>query len=391
MNKREIGLNLGAYAYMVYFIFGIMYYATLSSTALLVNNLITSALCFFFWYLFRNDKISYESYSHILILITFTALGFINLYLGGLDSPMMYWFLAIALGSGFLLNTKWMLIWGINLAIFYFVCLYMKLNNFSFPIGMKLEGNTYLFFHMSSLIGVISLVLLFALTYIDSSNKYNKTINETNNRNSLLLKVLNHDLANPIMVLDMHTKRLNEKNLENVKEKLIKSNQTIINILNSVRTIDKFHVSKIELEEVDLWECVTDATSNMKDLFTKKNINFSYEIPEDTVVNIDKNIFSNQILKNILTNACKFSAPDSTISLVFKENKLTISDSGIGIPEDMINTLFDYDSKNSRPGTMQEKGTGFGLPIVKDCCERMNIEIAVDSNKNGTNFILNFS
>lgn len=391
MNKKEIGLNLGAYAIIVYFIFGIMYYAILSSTALLINNLITSVLCFFIWKLFKNEKISYEMYSHSLVIITFTALVFINLYLGGLESPMLYWFLATALGSGFMLDTKWMLIWGTNLAIFYFFCLYMKLNNIYFPLEMELDSNTYIFFHMSSLIGVISLILLFTWTYIDSSNKYNNKINETSSRNSLLLKVLNHDLANPIMVLDMHTKRLNEKNLESVKDKLIKSNQTIIDILNSIRTIDKFHVSKTELEKVDLWGCIIDATTDIKDLFKKKNLNFTYEIPENSVVNIDKNVFSNQILKNLLTNACKFSSPDSTVSLVFKNNKLTISDSGIGIPAGMIDTLFDYDSKNSRPGTMQEKGTGFGLPIVKDCCDRMNIKIAVESSKNGTNFILHFS
>lgn len=391
INKRKIGYILGTYAFWCFLVFGVFYYVSIESKLLFINNTITSLACLFFAQLLKNKKIEYQNYSHSLIVLTFSALVVINLTLGGISSPMLYWFLAIILGAGFMLNSKWMAIWGMNVATVYLVCLYLNYQGISFEFQMKLNQDQYWLYHISSLIGVITLIALFAWSYIETTQKYNKELQESYDRNNFLLKVLNHDLANPLTVLDINAKLLKPENAEKIKEKLIESNKTIIDILNSVKSIDKFHISEVQLQKMNLNDCVMNTVEEVKTQFSAKEIEFQVEVPEDLEISMAKSIFKNQILKNILTNACKFSQPKSTIQIKYQDNKLIISDSGVGIPSEMINGLFDYKSNNSRKGTLGEKGTGFGLPIVKDCCDKMNIEITVESSENGTDFNLKFA
>lgn len=391
MNRRNLGLILGKYAYITFFIFGFFYYFTIGSKILLINNLLTSFLSYFCCYQLKKDKISFTTYSHLLISGTFTSLFIINLILGGITSPMLYWFLAPLLGSGFMLGSRWMAFWGGLLVFNYLVLFIFNFLNLILPFQIVLNAHMHLIFHLSSLIGVVSLVMIFAWSYIDITQQYNQEIQESNDRNSFLLKILNHDLANPIIVLDLYTKKLSQDNFEEIKTKLRKSLKTVVDILNSARTIDKFHISEIELEDIKLKEVVSETLPELEELFSEKKINFLLDIPDDTRVKISKNIFSNQILKNLLTNACKFSIPNSNVSIIYKDNNLIVRDTGIGIPEDLIGTLFDYKSNNSQTGTMGEKGTGFGLPIVKDCCDKMNIQISVTSNEKGTDFTLRFT
>jgi signal transduction histidine kinase len=390
MEKRKIGLILGTYAYWCFLIFGFFYFVTLGSKLLFYNNALTSIFCFGCVQLLKRDKIKFNTYSHLLVACTFTALVVINLTLSGLNSPMQYWFLAIILGAGFMLETKWMVLWGFKVSAFYLFCYYLGMNSITFDFQILLKGDMYSIYHLSSLIGVVTLIILFAWSYINLTYQYNKELKKSYDRNNFLLKILNHDLANPITVLELGIRKINANNCDEVKEKLLKSNKSMIDIINSVRSIDKFHISEINFETENLKSCVEEVIPEVQLIFAEKNLTYEIEVPANIQVNISKSIFTNQILKNLLTNASKFSEPNASIYIRYQDSTLIISDSGIGIPKAMISDLFDYRSNNSRKGTMGEKGTGFGLPIVKDCCDKMNIEITVASDDDGTDFNLTF-
>ena len=84
------------------------------------------------------------------------------------------------------------------------------------------------------------------------------------------------------------------------------------------------------------------------------------------------------------------------IESVVKESHITlnIKDSGVGIPESLLDKIFDPTEKTTRKGTSGEKGTGFGLPIVKESVELFNGIITVRSSTldhdHGTIFSLRF-
>jgi signal transduction histidine kinase len=102
-----------------------------------------------------------------------------------------------------------------------------------------------------------------------------------------------------------------------------------------------------------------------------------------------------------LSNAIKFSEPGTEIRVdIYAEAesiKLVITDRGMGIPAEIIPYLFDRGKATSRPGTQGERGTGFGLPIVKAYMNRYGGSIEVHSvpkaegvNDHGTTFTLVF-
>ncbi|MCM8530541.1 MAG: ATP-binding protein [Lentisphaeraceae bacterium] len=102
-----------------------------------------------------------------------------------------------------------------------------------------------------------------------------------------------------------------------------------------------------------------------------------------------------RIFLNLLSNAIKFtpSSGDISMSIVEQGEKalITISDSGIGIPKEMIPKLFDKYTEASRSGTDGEASTGLGMSIVKELIESNKGTITVESSEDeGTTFSLLF-
>lgn len=390
MNRNRIGILLGYYSTFTFLFFAFFYFLTVGSTVLLINNSVTSLLVLVITFLVQQDKMSFKLYSHLLIIITFIPLVILNLVLGGIDSPMNYWFLATILGAGFLMKLKWMLLWGMNVLLVYISFFIMNLQSFSFDFQIILTEGEHLLYHITGLLGVITLILIGSYSYIKINQHYSEELKESSKRNNMLLKILNHDLANPLTIIDAYVRTLEQSTIEKAKPKLLKANQSIADILSSIRSIDKFHTITPRLAKVKLKETIEDILPEVKELFAEKNLKYKVIVHEDIEVYIDAEIFKHQIIKNLLTNASKFSHDNGEISIAFYENQLSIIDNGIGIPDSMIEHLFEYDKKTSRDGTKGEKGTGFGLPLVKDCCEKMNINISVSSDSSGTMFNLAF-
>jgi signal transduction histidine kinase len=98
------------------------------------------------------------------------------------------------------------------------------------------------------------------------------------------------------------------------------------------------------------------------------------------------------VIRNILSNAIKFSFLDSVIdissSITLDNVQIAISDKGVGLTNDQINQLFyQYGKTTSR--TKNERGTGLGLYICKKLIEKNNGKILVESKVgNGTKFIV---
>jgi signal transduction histidine kinase len=94
-------------------------------------------------------------------------------------------------------------------------------------------------------------------------------------------------------------------------------------------------------------------------------------------------VIGNHVLNNLLSNAIKFSYPDSTIEVNVdnRESEVVISvtDHGVGIPQDLIKRLFDPFSRTTRRGTNGEPGTGFGMLTVKSFVDMFGGRIEVSS------------
>ena len=97
------------------------------------------------------------------------------------------------------------------------------------------------------------------------------------------------------------------------------------------------------------------------------------------------------ILRNLISNALKFTNMGGTVIVTARPAadmvEVTVSDTGIGIPENAISKLFRIDTKYSKPGTAGEEGTGLGLVLCKELVEKNGGHIWVESDgQHGTTF-----
>ncbi|NJO69349.1 MAG: HAMP domain-containing histidine kinase [Bacteroidetes bacterium] len=132
----------------------------------------------------------------------------------------------------------------------------------------------------------------------------------------------------------------------------------------------------------DLNEIVEENIRFVEPIAIKKQVRINYRSNRKALVFADKNMIDT-VLRNLLTNAIKFSFPESEIHVIRAEDEhnyfYSIKDNGVGISPIDIQKLFRLDSKISMPGTQNEKGSGLGLLICKEFMEKIGGHIVVTS------------
>jgi signal transduction histidine kinase len=107
-------------------------------------------------------------------------------------------------------------------------------------------------------------------------------------------------------------------------------------------------------------------------------------------IHADKNMLRT-ILRNLISNAIKFSHPGGRIDIYSLkgsgEVEITVSDNGTGMDEATRNNLFHVETNTSQQGTGQEAGTGLGLILCKEFVEKQGGRIWVESESDkGSDF-----
>ena len=129
--------------------------------------------------------------------------------------------------------------------------------------------------------------------------------------------------------------------------------------------------------------------------------NIAVECPDKLPkIKAEKNLLTNQVISNILSNAIKFSDPNSKITFSFEiqgaNTVMVIQDYGQGMSESDLEMLKNRGAIKSKLGTLGEKGTGYGFLIMKTFVKAMNGEVKIESKSkdkyedNGTKISLSF-
>lgn len=222
--------------------------------------------------------------------------------------------------------------------------------------------------------------------------KANSHLKELNERKNKLLGMAAHDLRNPIGVIQMYSQFL----LKNIKKKI---NNTELHFLNTIfRTSTKMSdlidevldLSKIEagelhlqIEESDFIAMLKDIVELNKVLAGQKQINLKLLVDcELPLFPFDKNKIE-QVLNNLITNAIKYSYPNTEILIkamgLKEEMMISVIDQGQGIPEEeMVNLFLAFERTSVKP-TGGEQSTGLGLAIAKKIIEGHHGHIGVES------------
>ena len=230
---------------------------------------------------------------------------------------------------------------------------------------------------------------------------YGKKMKEKSEDTENLVRILCHDLVNPLTVLKYFAKKSNE-------EAVIGAVDQSFEIIEHIREMLALESGKkeIKLEPIILDDLISQSIKNMEIRFQEKEIQFEqthFQNAQGVEVLAEKTSLLNQVLNNLLSNSAKFSFKGGKIKIATKIDGdhvcLFIKDEGIGIPREILPNLFSKFVKTSRRGTEKEKGTGFGLPLVKTYMDFFQGDIHVDTKckdegheeGHGTTFILTFN
>lgn len=212
---------------------------------------------------------------------------------------------------------------------------------------------------------------------------------------------LSHELKTPLHVMNLYAETLRGPDGEDADIRLDAANvigdeiERIDSLIRNLLDATRIETGTLNLERtrVRLPELLNDSLSRIQANMQERQITLISNIPNAMQpVYLDKAMFS-VALNNLLSNAVKYNNDQGTITVDMKENDdsvdITISDTGVGIPENDLPYVFD---KFYRASNVGKDGHGVGLSLAREIIQKHHGRLTVDSTVGqGTTFSLTFN
>ncbi|MBU8892174.1 MAG: PAS domain S-box protein [Bacteroidales bacterium] len=240
---------------------------------------------------------------------------------------------------------------------------------------------------------------------IEDINELNENLKISEEKSRILnaqkdkfFSIIAHDLRSPIGNFVQISELLNQKykELSEDQANMFLSNlNTLANstfkLLDNLLMWSRSQLGRLETknENVNVYKIVEDIRDLCDENLKTKGLEFVNDISKELNIYTDLNIIQT-VFRNLIYNAIKFTSKGGKITIkskneIVSKNKinviLIVKDSGIGIPKDKIEKIFDIDYDYTTPGTENEKGTGLGLILCKELIEKIGGEIWVESEE----------
>ncbi len=229
----------------------------------------------------------------------------------------------------------------------------------------------------------------------------NKRLEQMDKAKNKIFSVISHDLRQPITQIKSVLNLLEAESMTDdervmMASKLRESVDNSSNALENLLLWSKKQLTGLTTKVVDihLIPQVWQMESHLKPNLQAKNIKLTIKVPDFFKIKGDMNQLD-ICLKNLVTNAIKFTNPGGEISVTAFEkgdyDVVQVSDNGIGMDAEQLDKLRDAAQDFSTLGTMSEKGTGLGVMLVNEFMTSQNGKLEIESTKGqGSTFSLMF-
>ena len=181
---------------------------------------------------------------------------------------------------------------------------------------------------------------------------------------------------------------------KNILQVAIRNSERLIRLVNDILDLERMKSGKIAIQpdSCNLKSLMVQATETMQAMATKAEVKLIAE-PCDVVLNLDSDRIL-QTLTNLLSNAIKFTEPGGTVKLQadIANNicQITVRDTGRGIPEDKLESIFERFQQVDASDSRSKGGTGLGLAICRHIIKGHQGKIWVKSELGrGSTFYIN--
>jgi PAS domain S-box-containing protein len=204
--------------------------------------------------------------------------------------------------------------------------------------------------------------------------------------------IIAHDLKSPFHGLlgfsEILARNIEILDKEEIKQSAKYMHEAVLHLFNMLENLlewSRIQRGMISFNpvKINLLDSINRCIALLSQQIKQKEQSIVHNVPSDIFIYCDLNIL-NSVLKNIIENAVKFSYPKGMINITARDAdsgnvEIIISDEGIGMDDKTVNEIFKIDSKSTKNGTANEKGTGLGLIICKELIEKSNGTIRVES------------
>lgn len=240
------------------------------------------------------------------------------------------------------------------------------------------------------------------IAYSELEKMKNK-LEKINQYKTMFLSNMSHELRTPLnsiislsrMLEENRTNALSEDDIKKAKV-INQSGNDLLSLINDILDTSKIDSGKVtvEVEEFNLTTLIKEIGEMFEHISIEKGLDLIIEDKLNTTIKTDRTKLS-QIIKNLLSNAFKFTK-EGYIKLLVEPSdadnlpiQISVIDTGISIPENQIEMIFESFYQVDNLNNRKYKGTGLGLAITKNLVNLLGGEIHVKSKEGlGTKFII---
>lgn len=231
-----------------------------------------------------------------------------------------------------------------------------------------------------------------------SFNALLSRLNTLENSRQEFVSNVSHELKTPMTSMKVLADSLNMQEdvpvemykefMKDIAEEIDRENKIITDLLSLVRLDKKANV--LNISQVDIGKCLEVILKRLKPLAEKANIDLVYESYRPVVAEVDETKLSLAIM-NLVENAIKYNVEEGNVKVSLNADHkffyVTVADTGIGIPEESQEKVFDRFYRVDKARSRETGGTGLGLAITRSIIIMHGGIIRVYSRENdGTTF-----
>ncbi|WP_292487222.1 ATP-binding protein [Methanohalobium sp.] len=216
----------------------------------------------------------------------------------------------------------------------------------------------------------------------------NEDLQRLNEFKDIFADIMRHDLLNPAGLIKGYVQLLLNLEADDKKrtmlEKIKSSDDKLVEMIENAAELAKLGtIDNLEFKKMDLCSIFKNVINDFEQQIEDKQLNIDFLPDYECFAMVNPSI--ERVFSNLLSNAIKYSPEKSIVSINIhdKENywKVTVTDSGEGVPDDIKPHVFYRFQRIDKKGI---KGVGLGLAIVKRIVELHKGQVGVDDNPEGS-------